>query len=77
MTSNSFRKIVIAGACVALMGVVACSKKPAEAASDAAAAASDAASDAAAAASDAAVAASAAASDAAAEAPASSAAPAQ
>jgi hypothetical protein len=69
MTSEALRKILVAGAAVAALSVVACSKKsePA-AASDAAAAASDAsaaASDAAAAASDAAASASDAASSAA------------
>ncbi len=58
MTSDTLRKILVAGAAVAALSVVACSKPKADsAASDAAAAASDAsaaASDAAAAASDAA-----------------------
>ncbi len=66
MTSNTIRKILVAGACVAALGVVACKPKPAAdaaasdaaAASDSAATAMTAASDAAAAASDASAAAS-------------------
>lgn len=66
MTSNMIRKILVAGACVAALGVVACKPKPAAetaasdaaAASDSAAAAMTAASDAEASASDAAAAAS-------------------
>ncbi len=55
MTSNLLRKFVIAGACVAALGLVACKPKPAaEAAASDAASAEAAASDAAAAASDAA-----------------------
>jgi hypothetical protein len=66
MTSNVLRKLMVAGAVVAALGVVACKPKPAAdtaaseaaAASDAAAAAQTAASDASAAASDATAAAS-------------------
>jgi hypothetical protein len=61
MTSSILRKLLVAGACVAALGVVACKPKPAAettAASDAAAAASDASAAASAAASDAAAAAS-------------------
>ncbi len=54
MTSNLLRKVVIAGACVAALGLVACKPKPAaDAAASDAASAEAAASDAAAAASDA------------------------
>ncbi len=63
MTSNLIRNVLVAGACVAALGIVGCSKKAADAASSAESSA--------AAASDAAAAASSAAADAASSAPAS------